>query len=64
VARIAIGAEGLLALSLDFRAGILLSCVDGLASLGEIVEDCGLSQLDALRVLSELFLRNAIVLDG
>jgi hypothetical protein len=64
VARVAIGAEGLLALSLDFRAGILLSCVDGLASLGEIVEDCGLSQLDALRVLSELFLRNAIVLDG
>jgi hypothetical protein len=63
VPRVVIGEEGLLALSLDFRAGVLLSRVDGLSSLGEIVEACGLLQLDALRVLSELFLRNVIALD-
>jgi hypothetical protein len=63
VPRVAMGPEGLLALALDFRAGLLLSRVDGAASLGEIVDACGLAELDALRILSELTLQRAIALD-
>jgi hypothetical protein len=57
------GPEGLLALALDFRAGLLLSRADGQTSLNKIVESCGLPHLDALRILSELFLQRVIVLD-
>jgi hypothetical protein len=60
---VAMGQEGLLALSLDFRAGLLLSRADGRTPLSEIVESSGLPQLDALRILSELFLQRVIVLD-
>lgn len=63
VPRVAMGPEGLLALALDFRAGLLLSRADGQTSLNEIVESCGLPHLDALRILSELFLQRVIVLD-
>jgi hypothetical protein len=63
VPRVAMGPEGLLAQSLDFRAGLLLSRVDGLTPLGEIVEASGLPKLDALRILSELVLKRAIVID-
>jgi hypothetical protein len=60
VPRVVMGPEGLLALSLDFGAGLLLSRVNGTATLGGIVEACGLPKLEALRILSELFLRRAI----
>jgi hypothetical protein len=60
VPHIAIGLHGLLAMSLDFRAGFLLSRVDKRARLGEIVGGCGLPELDALRILSELYLQRVI----
>jgi hypothetical protein len=63
VPRVAIGPQGLLALSLDFRAGLLLARADGRKPLSQIVESGGLPQLDALRILSELFLQRVIVLD-
>jgi len=58
-----IGPEGLVALSLDFGAGYLLSRVNGTATLADIVRTCGLPKLEALRSLSELFLRRAIGFD-
>jgi hypothetical protein len=59
--RLAMGPQGLLTLqSLDFHAGLLLSRVDGRATVSEIVEASGLQSHEALRILSELYLRRAI----
>ncbi|MGO9835324.1 MAG: hypothetical protein ACLP1X_14015 [Polyangiaceae bacterium] len=63
VPRVVMGPEGLLALSLDFGAGLLLSRVNGTVTLAGIVETCGLPKLESLRILSELFLRRAIGFD-
>ena len=64
VPRIAMGPDAILALkSLDFRAGFLLSRVDGVASVYEIVEGASVPSLEALRILSELFLRRVIAFD-
>jgi hypothetical protein len=63
VPHMAIGLQGLLALSLDFRTGFLLSRVDREAPLRQIAQECGLPELDALRLLSELYLQRVIVLD-
>jgi hypothetical protein len=62
---IVLGLQGLLGLALDFRAGFLLSRIDKRMSLGQIVDGCGLPPLDALRILSELYLLRVIALgDG
>jgi hypothetical protein len=60
VPHIAVGLQGLLALSLDVRAGFLLSRIDKRASLAQIVDGCGLPALEALRILSELYLQRVI----
>jgi hypothetical protein len=52
--------EGMLALSLDFSAGVLLSCVDGNTTIEAIARCSGLPELDALRALSELRLKRVI----
>jgi hypothetical protein len=62
IPHLAVGLHGLLGLSLDFRTGFLLSRVDRRTSLGEIAEGCGLPPLDALRILSELYLQRVIEL--
>jgi hypothetical protein len=62
VPHIAVALQGLLAL--DFRAGFLLSRIDKRASLAQIVEGCGLPELDALRILSELYLQRIIAAAG
>lgn len=56
----AVGLQGLLGLSLDFRAGFLLSRIDKRTSLAQVVGACGLPELDALRILSELYLQRVI----
>jgi hypothetical protein len=56
--------EGLVALSLGVGEGFLLSRIDGKATVSDITEGCGLPRLEALRVLSELFLRRAIGFDA
>jgi hypothetical protein len=62
-AQLAMAPEELLTVqALDFRAGLLLSRVDGQATLAEIVQSSGIPSHEALRVLSELYLRRAIVL--
>jgi hypothetical protein len=46
--------------AIDHRADFLLSLVDGMSSLGEIVESCGMPRLDALRILQELVRRGVV----
>ncbi len=61
VPHLAMGHEGLQALSLDFRGGFILSRVDGATPLDIVVAACGLPELDALRILSELALQRAVL---
>jgi len=64
VPSVAMGSDAILSLkALDFRAGYLLSRVDGMSSIAEIVESGSIPSLEALRILSELFLRRVIELD-
>jgi hypothetical protein len=63
VPHIMVGVQALSALGLDFRAGILLSRIDKRAALREIVDGSGLPELDALRILSELYLQRVIAMD-
>jgi hypothetical protein len=41
----------------------VLSRIDGLTSVGEIAHAGGIAPLEALRILSELYLRRAIAFD-
>jgi hypothetical protein len=64
VPHIVMGPDAIFALkSLDFRAGFLLSRVDGLASIYEIVEGASIPSLEALGILSELYLRRVIAFE-
>jgi hypothetical protein len=60
VPRICVSPEGLQAMGLDYGAGVLLSRIDGETPVMQLVESSGLPPLDALRIVSELFLRRAI----
>jgi hypothetical protein len=64
IPRVAMGPDAIFSLkALDFRAGYLLSRIDGLSSLSEIVESGSVRSLEALCILSELLLRRVIELD-
>jgi hypothetical protein len=64
VPQIAMGPDAIFALkSLDFRAGFLLSRVDGFASIYEIIENASIPSLEALGILSELYLRRVIAFE-
>ncbi len=47
-------------LSIDHRAGFVLSLVDGASTLEMILDVCGMPRLDALRILSELVERKIL----
>lgn len=47
-------------LTIDHRAGFLLSLVDGASTLEAILDVCGMPRLDALRILQELVQRGAV----
>lgn len=49
-------------LSLDHRAGFLLSLVDGVSNIEEILDVSGMSRLDALRIMYTLAQQNVITL--
>lgn len=49
-----VGRDQLRWLSIDHRAGFVLSLVDGVSSLEMILDVSGMPELDALRILSEL----------
>jgi len=50
-------------MGLDHREGFILSLVDGVSTIGDIVAGCGMDELDALTVLDELQDRGLIVFD-
>ncbi|MBK8253712.1 MAG: hypothetical protein IPK82_13725 [Polyangiaceae bacterium] len=54
VPRLAMHRGALTGLSLDHRAGFLLSCVDGMSTVDEIVDVSAMPKLDAVRLLYEL----------
>jgi hypothetical protein len=63
VPRVMVDKEQLRWMSLDHRAGFLLSCVDGLSSIDEILDVSGMPPLDALRLIYELLQEGVIALE-
>lgn len=63
VLRIVISNEELRSLHLDHRAGFLLSCIDGMSSIDDILDVSGMRELDALRILFEL-VQESIIAPG
>jgi hypothetical protein len=64
VPHVVMGPEAIFSLrALDFRAGYLLSRVDGCSSLYEIISSGSLPSLEALRIFSELYLRRVITVE-
>jgi hypothetical protein len=59
---VAVGGEQLRWLTLDHRAGFLLSHVDGVSTLEEILDVSGMPTLDAMRIIVELVSQKVIVL--
>jgi hypothetical protein len=60
VPNVAVGQDQLRWLSLDHRAGFLLSLVDGRSTLDEVLDMSGMSDLEALRLLVQLLQQNVI----
>lgn len=54
VPRLAMQRSALTGLTLDHRAGFLLSCVDGVSTLEEIIDVSAMPRLDAVRMIYEL----------
>lgn len=62
--RVAIPPDQVRWLSLDHRAGFLLSLVDGGSTLEEILDISGMPRLDALRIMFSLYEQQIIALGG
>jgi hypothetical protein len=60
VPMVAVSSDQLRWLSLDHRAGFLLSLVDGRSNFDEILDMCGMSDLEALRLLVQLLQQGVI----
>lgn len=59
---VAIAAEQLRWLTLDHRSGFLLSHVDGVSTLEEILDVSGMNHLEAMRIIYELLQQKVIAL--
>ena len=64
IVSVAIPADQIRWLSLDHRAGFLLSLVDGMSSIEEILDVSGMSRLDALRIMYTLVQQRVIALEA
>jgi hypothetical protein len=62
IVSVAIPADQIRWLSLDHRAGFLLSLVDGESNVEELLDICGMPRLDALRILYQLLEQRVIAL--
>jgi hypothetical protein len=62
VVSVAITAEQIRWLSLDHRAGFLLSLVDGISTVEEILDMSGMTRLEALRLMYTLTQQNVVAL--
>jgi hypothetical protein len=51
-------------LSIDHRAGFVLSLIDGSSTLEMILDVCGMPRLDAIRILHELVAQKVVALKG
>jgi hypothetical protein len=51
-------------LSIDHRAGFVLSLIDGNSTLEMILDVCGMPRLDAIRILHELVAQKIVALKG
>lgn len=60
VVSVAIPPDQIRWLSLDHRAGFLLSLVDGYSSVDELLDICGMPRLDALRIMYQLLEQRVI----
>jgi hypothetical protein len=61
IPRLLVHAPEITSLSLDHREAFLLSLIDGVSAVDEIVDMSGLPELDALRLLSHLSARGLVV---
>jgi hypothetical protein len=64
VATVAIPSDQIRWLSLDHRAGFLLSLVDGVSTVDEILDISGMTRLDALRIMYTLLEQRIVALEG
>src|SRR5664280_92260 len=64
VISVVLPAEELRWLNLDHRAGFLLSLVDGVSTIEELLDISGMSRLDALRIFATLREQRAILLSS
>lgn len=62
VPHIAMSADQIRWLSLDHRAGFLLSMIDGISSIDDLLDVSGMQRLDALRILCSLLDQKVIYL--
>lgn len=62
VPSVVVPADQITWLSLDHRAGFLLSLVDGISNIEEILDVSGMTRLDALRIMYTLAQQNVIAL--
>jgi hypothetical protein len=60
VPRVTMAAEEMRWLSLDHRAGFLLSFIDGSMSIDEVLDVSSMPELDALRIMFELRMQGVI----
>ena len=60
--RVAVPADQIRWLSLDHRAGFVLSLIDGSSTVEELLDISGMNRLDALRILYTLFDQRVIAL--
>jgi hypothetical protein len=60
IPRVTMGAEEMRWLSLDHRAGFLLSIIDGSMSIEEVLDVSSMPELDALRIMFELRMQDVI----
>lgn len=58
--RVAVPPDQIRWLSVDHRAGFVLSLLDGHSTIDEVLDICGMPRLQALRILAELLNRGAI----
>jgi hypothetical protein len=64
VLRVAMSPSDIQGLSLDHRSGFLTSLIDGVATISEILDICGMQPLDALRLLYEMREQGVVVVDS
>ncbi len=64
VPRVTLSSDQIRWLTLDHKAGFLLSCIDGYSSIDEILDVCGMPSLDALRILCDLLQQNVITVSS